>query len=76
VYAIVNYDNFDLAPEVANEYAELVKHLVDHYYFGVSRYTTSAFLRAKLGKTLGQRGVAPHVYESAADALAHVRDST
>jgi propionate CoA-transferase len=76
VYAIVNYDNFDLAPEVADEYAELVKHLVDHYYFGVSRYTTSAFLRAKLGKTLGQRGVAPHVYESAADALAHVRDST
>ncbi len=75
VYAIVNYDNFDLAPEVADEYAELVKHLVDHYYFGVSRYTTSAFLRAKLGKTLGQRGVAPHVYESAADALAHVRDT-
>jgi propionate CoA-transferase len=76
VYGIVNYDNFDLAPEVADEYAEMVKHLVDHYYFGVSRYTTSAFLRAKLGKTLGQRGVAPHVYESAADALAHVRDTT
>jgi propionate CoA-transferase len=76
VYAIVNYDNFDLAPEVADEYAEMVKHLVDNYYFGVSRYTTSAFLRAKLGKTLGQRGVAPHVYESAADALAHVRDTT
>ena len=75
VYGIVNYDNFDLAPEVADEYTEMVKRLVDHYYFGVSRYTTSAFLRAKLGKTLKERGVAPHIYESAVDALKHVRDT-
>ncbi len=75
VYGIVNYDHFDLAPEVSDEYAEMVKRLVDQYYFGVSRYTTSAFLRAKLGKTLMQRGLAPHVYESAADALRHVRDA-
>jgi propionate CoA-transferase len=71
----VNYDNFDLAPEVADEYAAMVRQLVDHYYFGVSRYTTSGFLRAKLGKALSQRGVAPHIYESASDALKHVRDA-
>jgi propionate CoA-transferase len=75
VYGIVNYDNFDLAPDVADEYAEMVRQLVDNYYFGVSRYTTSGFLRAKLGKALAQRGVAPHIYESAADALKHIRDS-
>ena len=75
VYGIVNYDNFDLAPEVADEYAAMVRQLVDHYYFGVSRYTTSGFLRAKLGKALKQRGVAPHIYESAAQALKHIRDA-
>jgi propionate CoA-transferase len=75
VYGIVNYDNFDLAPDVADEYAMMVRQLVDNYYFGVSRYTTSGFLRAKLGKALTQRGVAPHIYESAAEALRHVRDA-
>ena len=73
VYGIVNYDNFDLAPEVADDYAAMVRQLVDQYYFGVSRYTTSGFLRAKLGKALTKRGVAPHIYESAAQALKHVR---
>ena len=74
VYVIVNYDNFDLAPDVADDYAAMVRQLVDQYYFGVSRYTTSGFLRAKLGKALTKRGVAPHIYESAAQALQHVRD--
>jgi propionate CoA-transferase len=73
VYAIVNYDHFELAPEVEEAYAAMVKGLVDRYYDGVSRYTTSGFLRAKLGGALKKRGVAPHVYESPEQALAHVR---
>ncbi len=75
VYGIVNYDHFDLAPEVADDYAAMVRSVVDRYYFGVSRYSTSAFLRAKLGNALEHRGVAPHIYESAAQALRHVRDA-
>jgi propionate CoA-transferase len=75
VYGIVNYDHFDLAPEVEDEYAALVKELVENHYFGVSRYSTSGFLRAKLGKALGARGVAPHIYESATEALQHIRDA-
>jgi len=34
----------------------------------VSRYTTSVFMRSKLGDALAQRGVAPHIFETAADA--------
>jgi propionate CoA-transferase len=75
VYAVVNYDHFELAPEVEDAYAAMVKGLVDRYYDGVSRYTTSGFLRAKLGGALKKRGVAPHVYESPQQALAHVRDA-
>jgi len=74
VYAIVNYDHFEIAPEVEDAYAAMVRGLVDRYYDGVSRYTTSGFLRAKLGGALKKRGVAPHVYESPQQALAHVRD--
>jgi propionate CoA-transferase len=68
VYTIVNYDNFRIAPELVDEYTDMVKYLVDHYYSGVTRYTTSAFLRLKLGDALKQRDVAPHIYESSAEA--------
>ena len=75
VYAIVNYDHFEIDQEVEDAYAAMVRSLVDNYYFGVTRYTTSGFLRAKLGKALDKRGVAPHIYESSSEALARVRDN-
>jgi propionate CoA-transferase len=68
VYAIVNYDNFTIAPELLDEYSAMVRGLVDKYYADVTRYTTSGFLRMKLGDALEKRGVAPHIYESAAEA--------
>jgi propionate CoA-transferase len=74
VYAIVNYDNFDIAPEVLDRYTAVVQHLVEHHYWGVTRYTTSGFLRMKLGEALARRGVAPHIYETGDEARAHVKD--
>ena len=68
VYTIVNYDNFSIAPELVDEYTDMVKYLVDHYYSGATRYTTSAFLRMKLGDALRKRDVAPHIYESSSEA--------
>ena len=65
VYAIVNYDNFSIVPELLDEYSAMIRGLMDHYYSGVSRYTTSGFLRMKLGESLERRGVAPHIFESA-----------
>ena len=44
----------------------------DKHYTRVTRYTTSNFLRMKLGDALQQRGVAPHIYESAQEALDHL----
>ena len=74
VYAIVNYDNFTLAPEAVDAYAEMVKGLVRDYYWDVTRYTTSSFLRMKLGDALARRGVAPHIYESGEEAHKHLHD--
>ena len=68
VYTIVNYDNFTILPDVLDEYTDMVKGLVDRYYSGVTRYTTSAFLRMKIGDALMQRNVHPHIYESQAEA--------
>jgi propionate CoA-transferase len=68
VYAIVNYDNFSILPELLDEYSAMVRDLVDRFYSGVSRYTTSGFLRIKLGEALERRGLAPHIFESAHEA--------
>jgi len=74
VYAIVNYDNFEIFPDIIDEYSAMVRDLVDRFYSGVTRYTTSSFLRAKLGDALKQRAVSPHIYESAEEATTHLRD--
>jgi hypothetical protein len=73
VYGVVNYDHFALDPEVQDDWAAMVRELVDRHYISVARYTTSGFLRAKLGPALAARGVAPHIYETAADAQGAVR---
>ncbi len=69
VLAIVNYDNFSILPELMDKYADMVKDVVP-YYANVTRYTTSAFMRSKLGKALEKRHVAPHIYESEKEAEA------
>jgi len=72
VYAIVNYDGFSIVPELVDAYSAMVKDLVARFYTRVTRYTTSNFLRMKLGDALEGRGVAPHIYESAQEALDHL----
>ena len=73
VPAIVNYGGFDILPELLDAWTAMVQGLSERYYSGVTRYTTSAFLRAKLGDALGERRLAPHVYETAAEARAQLR---
>ena len=58
---------------VPSLWTEMVQDLVDRYYFKVTRYSTSGFLRAKLGPALAARGVAAHIYETAEQAQAGVR---
>ena len=69
VQMVVNYDNFYLAPVLTDAYVTLVRRLAEHYYAGVTRYTTSSFMRLKLSEQLSQRGLAPHIYESRQEAM-------
>ncbi|HQG27374.1 MAG TPA: acyl CoA:acetate/3-ketoacid CoA transferase, partial [Candidatus Ozemobacteraceae bacterium] len=78
VGAIVNYDHFTISPDLVDSYTSMVERLVKTYYSGVTRYTTSAFLRVKLGEALSERGVSPYIYESreeAERALTHIKGS-
>jgi len=53
-------------------YAEVVKHMTEHYYAHSTRYSTSAFLRNKLGAAISSRGLAAHIYETRAEAEAAI----
>jgi propionate CoA-transferase len=68
VYTIVNYDNYFIEPDLVDEYMDTVKEIVERFYLGVTRYTTSTFLSMKLGNALKERNLAPHIYESSEEA--------
>src|SRR6266704_2929157 len=73
VYAVVNCDGFELDSDLEDAYLDGVQEMGDTYFHGVTRFTTSAFMRAKLGDALESRGVAPHIYESEDEAAGAAR---
>ena len=73
VYTIVNYDNFNILPELMTEYTDMVKYVM-RFYESTTRYTTSAFLRMKLGDELQKRDLAPHIYETKEEAQIFLRE--
>ncbi len=72
VDVVVNYDGFEILEPAMDAYARVVEHMVEHYYGQVTRYSTSAFLRDKLGAAIRERGLAPHIYETRAEAEAAI----
>jgi propionate CoA-transferase len=72
VALVANYDQFRLDPAVADTWAAMVRYLEMHYYATASRYTTSAFLRLKLGEALSRRLVKPHIFETREEAHAFI----
>lgn len=68
VNAIVNYDRFSILPELVDAYIEMVKGVVDRHYHDVTRYTSSTFLRMKLGEAMEKRHIAPKISETEAEA--------
>jgi propionate CoA-transferase len=73
VALVANYDGFYLDPAVSDTYFSMIAYLEQRYYSSASRYSTSAFMRLKLGEGLTERHVAPHIFETQEDAQQFVR---
>jgi propionate CoA-transferase len=73
ILVVVNYDNFQIDEAVVDDYSAMVKEISDRYYIDVSRYTTSAFMRLKLGAALESRGLAAHIYETPQEAMGQAK---
>lgn len=74
VQAIVNYDHCRIDDALLAPYTEMVRGLEQRFYTRVTRYTTSGFMRRKLGHALEARAVSPHIYESAEEARQHLQE--
>jgi propionate CoA-transferase len=70
IAVIVNYDGFTLEQGVSDAFFSMITYLQQRYYTSASRYTTSAFMRLKLGASLAERALAPHVFETLPEAQA------
>jgi len=70
VALVVNYDGFGLDDTLSDAYFEMVSELQAKYYSTAVRYTTSAFMRLKLGAELSARRSAAHVFETRDEAAA------
>jgi propionate CoA-transferase len=68
VHLVANYDGCQIDPMVADTYFSMITYMQNRYYETASRYTTSAFMRLKLGEALKDRDVAPHVFETRREA--------
>jgi len=72
--AVINYDAIDIASYLSDAWFTMAAEVERRCYDHVSRYTTSAFLRLKLGAALAERDVAPHVFENPHEATGYVLD--
>jgi propionate CoA-transferase len=71
VALVANYDGFRVDDSLSDAYFEMVGELQAAHYTTATRYTTSAFMRAKLGAELGSRHA--HVFETHAEATEFLR---
>lgn len=67
VNSVVNYDRFQLDEQAVDAYADAVHYVQETYYLkdGVTRHSTNAFMRLKLGKELAKRKLSPAIHEQA-----------
>ena len=75
IAVIVNYDGFTLDPAVSDAFFSMITYLQQRYYTTASRYTTSAFMRLKLGASLAERALQPHVFETLPEAHANLTEA-
>ena len=74
VNIISNHDGRTIAPKLQARHLDFITDLENKYYLTAARYTTSAFLRQKMGQDLKNRAIAPHIFETAGEARAYVAE--
>jgi propionate CoA-transferase len=70
VPAVVNYEHFEIEPELLDDYVGMVQDVTERFYSSVVRYATGGFTRMKLGEVFSDRYIKPQLYSSLHEARA------
>ncbi|MEM7289387.1 MAG: acyl CoA:acetate/3-ketoacid CoA transferase [Pseudomonadota bacterium] len=68
VNTVTNYDGISIAPRLQTRFMNLLGQLEYDYFLTSTRYTTSAFMRQKLGQEFKNRSLPAHIFESREEA--------
>ncbi len=68
VNIVTNYDGISIAPRISAKFMTLLAQLEYDYFLTSTQYTTSAFMRQKLGQEFKNRSIPPHIFESREEA--------
>ena len=68
VGVFINYDAFRINENVYDDYADMDRYMLKHYYTTITRYANSAFMRMKLDRYFSERNIAPHTFERKEEA--------
>jgi propionate CoA-transferase len=71
VHGVVNYDNFSITPELLDDFLEMVRAVAARFFTDVTRYTTSVFMRSRLGSGFREHET-PSLDAGSEEALAHL----
>ncbi len=75
VGVFINYDEFKINEDIYDDYADMDRHMLKHYYTTITRYATSAFMRMKLDQYFSERDIAPHIFERKEEAQTFLESS-
>ncbi|MEM9278823.1 MAG: acyl CoA:acetate/3-ketoacid CoA transferase [Pseudomonadota bacterium] len=73
VNIVANYDGISIAPRLSSKFMNLLGQLEYDYYLTSTHYTTSAFMRQKLGHDFKNRSIPPHIFESREEAASYLK---
>jgi propionate CoA-transferase len=73
VPAVINYDNFSIAPDLMDSYVAAVTALSERYYSKVTRYAHSTFMRSSLGRAFRRIEKDPALFANSAEALLRLK---
>lgn len=68
VKVIVNYNGFSISEELIDTYVKIVKPVIETYYSGITRFTSSVEMRALLEERFHQHQLAPSIFDTSEEA--------
>ena len=68
VNGVVNYDNFEVSDDAAQDFFAMIRHNSERYFVSLTRYSTNAFYRRQLREKFTRASLSQQIYPSFADA--------